>query len=132
MKCRLEGSTSGILWVFFKPVVTFRKSGTKGFEPRRAGPFLRQTDVFVFSPDIIDRALRDALNVDLCLLRDVNVLQWYWECLLITCVQRNSKICMMAVNVVSAHGPRTFTGTLSLDARPEHNIIFLLEVALGW
>ena len=72
-----------------------------------------------------------SISVFVC-LTNVNVLQWYSGCLFLWLVQINSRLFVTTGNQISAHGPRTFTGTLSLDARLEHNIIFLLEVALGW
>ena len=38
----------------------------------------------------------------------------------------------MAVNEISAQGPRIFTGTFLFDARLDLNIIFLREVTINW
>ena len=65
--------------------------------------FQKETDIFVLSPHVIDRALRDIVNISFLLPHNVNVLQRHWKRVLIWFVQSDSRIFVVAVCEIYAH-----------------------------
>ena len=68
------------------------RSCAKNLESSLPNLLFRETNIFVFSPDVIDRAFRDSVNISFCLSHNVNVLQLYWKWLFLWLVQFNSRV----------------------------------------